>query len=109
MGDFYRNYAAGDALLSLNRPSPAISPRPLSFFSSVKKCREQEVTHQQVEGYLRGLRAADGKKKASPKFWNNTLNDLKGFFAWSATADKMTNRPFTFENPAATSGGCSLR
>jgi integrase len=61
-----------------------------------------EVTHQQVEGYLRGLRAADGQKKASKNFWNNTLNDLRGFFAWSATADKTTNRPFTFENPAAT-------
>ena len=61
-----------------------------------------EVTRQQVEGYLRGLRSADGQKKASKKFWNNTLNELKGFFAWSATADKTTNRPFTFENPAAT-------
>jgi hypothetical protein len=61
-----------------------------------------EVTHQQVEGYLRGLRSADGQKKASKKFWNNTLNEIKGFFAWSATPDKATNRPFTFENPAST-------
>ncbi len=60
-----------------------------------------EVTRQQVEGYLRGLRSADGQKKASKKFWNNTLNELRGFFGWCATADKTTNRPFTFENPAA--------
>jgi hypothetical protein len=60
-----------------------------------------EVTRQQVEGYLRGLCSVDGQKKASKKFWNNTLNELRGFFAWSAIADKVTNRPFTFENPAA--------
>jgi hypothetical protein len=72
------------------------------FIKAVDNPWTHEVTHLQVEGYLRGLRAADGKKKASKKFWNNTLNDLRGFFAWSATADKTTNRPFTFENPAAT-------
>lgn len=72
------------------------------FIKSVDDPWTHEVTHQQVEGYLRGLRSADGEKKASKKFWNNTLNDLKGFFAWSATPDKATNRPFTFENPAAT-------
>lgn len=60
-----------------------------------------EVTRQQVEGYLRGLRAADGMKKASKKFYNNTLNELRGFFAWCAMPDKATNRPFTFDNPAA--------
>ena len=72
------------------------------FIRSVDDPWTHEVTHQQVEGYLRGLRSADGQRKASKKFWNNTLNDLKGFFAWSAIADKATNRPFTFENPAAT-------
>jgi integrase len=72
------------------------------FIKAVDNPWTHEVTHQQVEGYLRGLRSADGQKKASKKFWNNTLNDLRGFFAWSATADKTTNRPFTFENPAAT-------
>jgi hypothetical protein len=71
------------------------------FIKAVDDPWTHEVTHQQVEGYLRGLRSADGQKKASKKFWNNTLNDLRGFFAWSATADKTTNRPFTFENPAA--------
>lgn len=72
------------------------------FIKAVDDPWTHEVTHQQVEGYLRGLRSAGGQKKASKKFWNNTLNDLKGFFAWSATPDKATNRPFTFENPAAT-------
>lgn len=72
------------------------------FIKAVDNPWTHEVTHQHVEGYLRGLRSGDGQKKASKKFWNNTLNDLKGFFAWSATADKTTNRPFTFENPAAT-------
>lgn len=72
------------------------------FIKAVDDPWTHEVTHQQVEGYLRGLRSADGGKKASKKFWNNTLNDLKGFFAWSAIADKATNRPYTFENPAAT-------
>jgi len=60
-----------------------------------------EVTRQQVESYLRGLRSADGKKKASKKFWNNTLNELRGFFAWCVTPDKASNRPFTFEDPTA--------
>lgn len=60
-----------------------------------------EVNRQQVESYLRGLRAADGVHKASKKFWNNTRNELGGFFAWCVLPDKATNRPFTFENPVA--------
>lgn len=60
-----------------------------------------EVTRQQVESFLRGLRAADRTTKASKKFWNNTRNELGGFFAWCAVPDKATNRPFTFENPVA--------
>lgn len=72
------------------------------FIDSTDDPWTHEVTREQVEGYLRGLRSAGGEKKASKKFWNNTLNELRGFFAWAATADKTTNRPFTFENPAAT-------
>ncbi len=68
-----------------------------------------EVTHQQVDGYLRGLRSVDGQRKASKKTWNNTLNELRGFFAWCATPDKTTNRPFTFENPALTVGAYDAR
>jgi len=60
-----------------------------------------EITAQQVTGYLRGLRSTDGQKKCSKKFWNNTLNELRGFFSWCSTPDKASNRPFTFEDPAA--------
>lgn len=60
-----------------------------------------EITTQQVTGYLRGLRSTDGQKKCSKKFWNNTLNELRGLFSWCSTPDKATNRPFTFEDPAA--------
>jgi hypothetical protein len=83
------------------RTVQAIKASILRFIRATDDPWTHEVTHQQVEGYLRGLRSADGEGKASKKFWNNTLNDLRGFFAWSATPDKATNRPFTFENPAA--------
>jgi hypothetical protein len=58
-----------------------------------------EVTQQQVEKFLRGLRAKDGVKKATKKTWNNFRNELGGFFGWCAEKDPRTNRPFTFENP----------
>jgi integrase len=60
-----------------------------------------EITPQSVDAFLRGLRAKDGTEKATRKTWNNYRNDLNGFFTWCATADKSTNRPFTFENPVA--------
>jgi site-specific recombinase XerD len=71
------------------------------FIEATNDSWTHEVTRQDVEGYLRGVRSADGKKRATKKTWNNTLNELRGFFAWCAAADKVTNRPFTFENPAA--------
>lgn len=83
------------------RTLQAIKASIMRFIRATDDPWTHEVTHQQVEGYLRGLRSADGQGKASKKFWNNTLNDLRGFFAWSASPDKATNRPFTFENPAA--------
>jgi hypothetical protein len=58
-----------------------------------------EVTQQQVEKFLRGLRAKDGTQKATKKTWNNFRNELGGFFGWCAEKDAATNRPFTFENP----------
>ncbi len=58
-----------------------------------------EITASNVESYLRGLRAKNGKDKATQKTWNNYRNDLGGFFAWCSAADAGTNRPFTFENP----------
>ena len=58
-----------------------------------------EVTPQAVEAFLRDLRAKDGLAKASRKTWNNYRNDLHGFFAWCATPDVPSNRPFLFDNP----------
>lgn len=60
-----------------------------------------EVTPQAVEAFLRDLRAKDGLSKASRKTWNNYRNDLHGFFAWCATPDVPSNRPFLFENPVS--------
>ena len=60
-----------------------------------------EVTPQAVEVFLRDLRAKDGIAKASRKTWNNYRNDLHGFFAWCATPDVPSNRPFLFENPVS--------
>lgn len=60
-----------------------------------------EVTPEAVAGYLRTLRSADGKTKASLKFWNNCRHELNGFFAWATEKDKSTNRPFTLNNPVA--------
>jgi hypothetical protein len=60
-----------------------------------------EVAPQAVEAFLRALPAKDGTRNASRKTWNNYRTDLHGFFAWCATADRATNRPFLFENPVA--------
>jgi hypothetical protein len=58
-----------------------------------------EVTAQQVESFLRGLRAKNGTDKASRRSWEIHRGALHGFFAWAATADAGSNRPFTFANP----------
>lgn len=58
-----------------------------------------EVTAQQVETFLRGLRAKNGKDKATRRSWEIHRGALHGFFAWAATADTASNRPFTFANP----------
>ncbi|MCF7732361.1 MAG: hypothetical protein K9N23_11765 [Akkermansiaceae bacterium] len=68
-----------------------------------------EVTHEAVAGYLRQLRTADGMAKASLKFWNNSRNELNGFFAWATEKDRATSRPFTFENPVAAVRAYSAR
>jgi integrase len=60
-----------------------------------------EVTAQDVEGFLRGLRAKDGKNKATLKTWNNYRNALHSLFDWSAQPDVASNRPFAFENPVS--------
>jgi hypothetical protein len=58
-----------------------------------------EVTAAQVESFLRGLRAKNGKDKASRRTWEIHRGALHGFFSWAATVDAGSNRPFTFSNP----------
>lgn len=60
-----------------------------------------EITQQQVEAFLKGLRAKNGKDKATRRSWEIHRGALHGFFEWCATSDASTNRPFTFANPAA--------
>ncbi len=58
-----------------------------------------EVAAQQVESFLRGLRAKNGKDKATRRSWEIHRGALHGFFAWAAAPDAASNRPFTFANP----------
>jgi hypothetical protein len=60
-----------------------------------------EITAQQVELFLRGLRAKNGKDKATRRTWEIHRGALHGFFEWCIVSDTSTNRPFTFSNPAA--------
>lgn len=69
------------------------------FSSATDNPWVHEVTGQQVESFLRGLRAKNGRDKATRRSWEIHRGALHGFFAWSATADAATNRPFTFSNP----------
>jgi hypothetical protein len=58
-----------------------------------------EITQQQVEGFLKGLRAKNGKDKATRRSWEIHRGALNGFFEWCAASDAGTSRPFTFSNP----------
>ncbi|MFM2242754.1 MAG: hypothetical protein RLZ97_1609 [Verrucomicrobiota bacterium] len=115
---FLRHHRAPDYTIRLREASQlylddkerdGLRPRTLKalkgsidrFIAATDNPWTHEVTRQQVESYLRGLRAADGVNKASKKFWNNTRNELGGFFAWCSKPEKSTNRPFCFENPVA--------
>lgn len=60
-----------------------------------------EITQQQVEAFLKGLRAKNGTDKATRRSWEIHRGALHGFFSWGATPDAGSNRPFTFANPAA--------
>lgn len=60
-----------------------------------------EVTAQQIEAFLRGLRTKDGKSSATRKTWNNYRNALHSLFDWCSRADVATSRPFVFQNPVA--------
>lgn len=70
------------------------------FTTATDNPRMHEVTRQQVESFLRGLRAKNGTDKASRRTWEIHRGALQGFFAWSSTPDTGTNRPFSFANPA---------
>lgn len=52
-----------------------------------------------MDAFLLGLRAKNGKDKTTRRSWEIHRGALSGFFAWSATADAASNRPFTFTNP----------
>ena len=60
-----------------------------------------EITQQQVEAFLKGLRGKNGTDKATRRSWEIHRGALNGFFEWCAASDAGTNRPFTFSNPAA--------
>ncbi len=58
-----------------------------------------EVTANNIESFLRGLRAKDGTSKATRKTWNNYRNALHSLFDWCSQSDVASNRPFLFQNP----------
>jgi hypothetical protein len=60
-------------------------------------CDLHEITHEDVERYLRSLRAKDGVNTASRKTWNNYRADLHLFFEWCAD----NQRRWLSANPAA--------
>lgn len=72
------------------------------FRSSTDNPYVHEITQQQVESFLKGLRGKNGKDKASRRSWEIHRVALNGFFKWCAESDVSTNRPFTFSNPVAT-------
>jgi hypothetical protein len=56
-----------------------------------------EVTAEDIERFLRGLRGKDGTNRAAPKTWNNYRADLHAFLGWCAE----DRRRWIGENPAA--------
>jgi integrase len=73
-----------------------------AFTTATDNPHVHEVTAAQVDTFLLGLRAKNGKDKATRRSWEIHRGALSGFFAWSATADAASNRPFTFANPIDT-------
>jgi Phage integrase, N-terminal SAM-like domain len=67
------------------------------FERFMENCDLHEITHEDVERYLRSLRAKDGVNSASRKTWNNYRADLHLFFEWCT--DKQ--RRWISSNPAA--------
>ncbi len=73
------------------------------FSKATDNPQVHEVTAAQVEAFLRGLRAKNGKDKATRRSWEIHRGALHGFFDWAATPDAASNRPFTFSNPSRAS------
>ena len=67
------------------------------FEQFMGNCNLHEITHEDVERYLRSLRARDGVNPARRKTWNNYRADLHLFFEWCL--DKQ--RRWISVNPAA--------
>ncbi|MBV9642889.1 MAG: site-specific integrase [Verrucomicrobia bacterium] len=67
------------------------------FEQFMENCNLHEITPEDVERYLRSLRAKDGVNPASRKTWNNYRADLHLFFKWAS--DKQ--RRWLASNPAA--------
>jgi site-specific recombinase XerD len=67
------------------------------FEQFMENCSLHEITADDVERYLRSLRAKDGVNPASRKTWNNYRADLHLFFEWCG--DKQ--RRWLSANPAA--------
>lgn len=53
-----------------------------------EKIHVHEIGSVEVEGFLSGLKARDGKAKASRKTWNNYRGDLHLFFGWCAESGR---------------------
>lgn len=77
--------------------TPGEFGRFLGLSSPTPELPLHEVTPQDVEAFLKGLRARDGANPASPKTWNNYRGDLHRFFGWCADRP----RRWITSNPAA--------
>jgi hypothetical protein len=90
--------AARDAIEAARSPSEReIAAAIVSSVPEAKVPAVHEIGTGDLEAFLRGLRAKDGKGAASRKTWNNARADLHAFFVWCA--DKQ--RRWCAENPAS--------
>jgi integrase len=71
------------------------------FLAATDNPWAHEVTPQDIERFLRGVRAKNGTDKATRKTWNNYRNALHGFFEWAGIPDVASKRPYLFENPVS--------
>lgn len=58
-----------------------------------------EVSKRQVESFLKGLRARNGRDPAAKRSWEIHRVALNGFFKWCTEPDVAMHRPYTFNNP----------